>query len=235
MKDLFGKALLDYYYGNYTEDIITETSISEEDVLPLSYLFRDYNQMPKIEQKALDCAIGSVLDVGAGAGSHALYLQNTRLLDVTAIDISKGAIEVCKLRGITKTKLSDLKDFSEGTFDTILILMNGSGIFGRLKNVPALLLHLKSLLNKNGKIFVDSSDIIYMFDDDPDGGKWVPGHRYYGELEFKLSYKNETEAAFSWLYIDFNTLKNVANSCGLQCELIIEGEHYDYLACLFIE
>ena len=73
--DLFGKAILDYQLGNYTEDIITETSISEEDILPLPYLFRNYDEMPKIEQKALQMAKGKVLDVGCGSGSHSLYLH----------------------------------------------------------------------------------------------------------------------------------------------------------------
>ena len=55
-KDLFGIALLDYHNGKYTEDIITWTSISDEDILPLPYLFRDFNEMPKLEQEALKLA-----------------------------------------------------------------------------------------------------------------------------------------------------------------------------------
>ena len=48
MKDILGKALLDYFHGNYTEDILTETNISDEDALPLPYLFRNYDEMPLI-------------------------------------------------------------------------------------------------------------------------------------------------------------------------------------------
>jgi len=107
MKDLFGKALLDYQNGNYTEDLITSTSISDEDELPLSYLFRSFNDMPKLEQKALQLAKGSILDVGCGSGSHSLYLQN-KGLKVKAIDISKGAVEVAKLRGVQNTEVKDL-------------------------------------------------------------------------------------------------------------------------------
>ena len=46
MKDVFGTAILDYQQGNYTEDLVTSTSISEEDVLPLPYLFRNFSEMP---------------------------------------------------------------------------------------------------------------------------------------------------------------------------------------------
>lgn len=232
MKDLFGKAILDYQQGNYTEDLVTATSISEEDSLPLPYLFRSYVEMPKLEQTALQLSKGTVLDVGCGAGSHSLYLQNERNIDITAIDVSKGAIEACKLRGISKAIQTDVLNFS-GKFDTILLLMNGAGMCGKLKNIASFLLHLKSLLNDGGQILVDSSDIIYMFDEDQDGGKWIPSETdYYGELLYYVSYKNEHEEPFHWLYIDYNTLQNAAHACGLQCELVLEGEHYDYLAKL---
>lgn len=230
MKDVFGKAILDYQQGKYTEDIITATSISEEDTLPLPYLFRDFSEMPAIEQKALQLAKGKVLDVGCGAGSHSLYLQNEKNLDVTAIDISEGAIEASKNRGIKKAFCTNVLEF-EGTFDTILLLMNGAGMCGKLKHISTFLQHLKTLLAPNGQILVDSSDIIYMFDEDEDGGKWIPDNvDYYGELEFHVSYLGEKEVPFDWLYIDYNTLQNAAIANGFNCELVLEGEHYDYLA-----
>ena len=102
MKDLFGQAILDYQQGQYTEDIKTETTISEEDVLPLPYLFRSFEQMPALEQKALQMAKGKVLEVGCGAGSHGLYLQNERKLEVHSIDLSPKAIEACQLRTTQK-------------------------------------------------------------------------------------------------------------------------------------
>jgi SAM-dependent methyltransferase len=231
MKDLFGKAILDFQSNNAPENLITETSISEADEMSVAYLFRTYNEMPKIEQKALQLCKGKVLDVGCGAGSHSLYLQNERKLDVTAIDISKNAIETCKLRGLNKVKVANIIDLdSENRFDTIVLLMNGTGIFGTLKESKKYLLKLKSLLNENGQILIDSSDIIYMFDQDEDGAYEIPANGYYGEIEFTISYKNETEKAFPWLYLDYNTLQNVALDCGLQCELIVKGEHFDYLA-----
>lgn len=233
MKDLFGKAILDYQTNNKPENIITETSISEEDEMDVRYLFRDYNEMPKIEQKALQLSKGRVLDVGCGAGSHSLTLQNDRNLDVTSIDISEKAIEACKLRGLKKAKVQDVMTLENEKYDTIIALMNGTGIFGTLKDTPKFLRKLKSLLNPGGQILIDSSDIIYMFDDDEDGGKWIPSNGYYGELTFTISYKNETETPFPWLYIDYNTLQNTAHARGLRCELLLEGEHYDYLARLF--
>lgn len=235
MKDLFGQAIHDYHFNNAPENLITETNISEKDEMDVSYLFRDFENMPKIEQKAITMSYGKVLDIGAGAGSHSLLLQNNFKLDVKAIDISKKAIATCNARGIEQTEVQNLLDCEEKeTYDTILLLMNGTGIFGTLNEAPKYLNKLKKLLNKKGQILIDSSDIIYMFDEDEDGGKWIPGTGYYGELRFKISYKNETEDEFPWLYLDFNTLQNIANANGFNCQLIEEGEHYDYLAQLTI-
>lgn len=238
MKDLFGKAILDFQTNNSPEDLITETSISDEDQMSVAYLFRSYNEMPKLEQKALQLAKGKILDVGCGAGSHSLYLQNERNLDVHSIDISKNAIEACQLRGLKNAQVQNVLEINadnpENKFDTILLLMNGTGIFGKLKETTRFLQKLKSLLSPNGQILIDSSDIIYMFDNDEDGEKWIPSNGYYGELTFKIRYKNEKEEEFPWLYLDYYTLQNAAIANGLRSDLILEGEHYDYLAKLSI-
>ncbi|WP_053977387.1 class I SAM-dependent methyltransferase [Mangrovimonas xylaniphaga] len=230
MKDLFGQALLDYHQGNYTEDLKTSTNISEEDELPLPYLFRSYKDMPKLEQKALQLAKGKVLDVGCGAGSHSLYLQE-KGLKVKAIDISEGAVTVAKDRGVINAEVLPVLEEAQ-TFDTILLLMNGTGIFQELSQVATYLNHLKSLLNPNGQILIDSSDIKYMYEDE-DGGLWIDTNaNYYGELDYFLSYKGEEELPMKWLYLDFNTLYTACTSVGLKCELVKEGAHFDYLARL---
>lgn len=234
MKDLFGKAILDYQTQNNPENIITSTSISEEDEMEVGYLFRGFDKMPAIEKKALQLAKGKILDVGCGAGSHSLYLQNERNIDVHAIDISKNAIQACSLRGLRNVQAIDILDLENEKYDTILLLMNGTGIFQTLKKTTIYLQKLKNLLNPNGQILIDSSDIIYMFDEDDDGGKWIPSDNYYGELTFNLQYKKETETPFPWLYMDYNTLQNAAQANGLQCQLLLEGDHFDYLAKLSI-
>lgn len=231
MKDLFGQAILDYQTNNHPESLITETNISEADEMAVNYLFRSFGQMPKIEQKALQLCKGKVLDVGCGAGSHSLYLQE-KGFEVTSIDISANAIKACQLRGLQNAQVKDILEMDE-KFDTILLLMNGTGIFGKLSETSRYLQKLKSLLNYGGQILIDSSDIIYMFDQDDDGSYSVPADGYYGELEFTVSYKGQTEVPFPWLYLDYNTLQNAAHANGLQCELVLEGEHFDYLARIF--
>lgn len=232
MKDLFGQAILDYQNDNYTEDIITSTSISDEDVLPVPYLFRSYAEMPKLEQKALDLAYGKVLDVGCGAGSHSLYLQDQKGLKVKAIDISKGAIKACKKRGVKKAKVQDILDVTK-QYDTILLLMNGTGVFQELNQVTKYLAHLKSLLKPNGQILIDSSDIVYMYENEEGDFDLDDNPNYYGELEYYVSYKGQKEEPFNMLYMDFKLLKNACEALGLKCEMLAEGEHYDYLAKIY--
>lgn len=231
MKDIFGKALLDYQNGNYSEDIITCTNISDEDALPLPYLFRGYSEMPKLEQKALQLAEGQTLDVGCGSGSHALWLQE-KGIKVKAIDNSEGAVEVAMKRGVLNVELKPLLEETE-SFDTILLLMNGTGIFQELSEVSHYLKHLKSLLNPDGQILIDSSDISYMYEDE-DGGMWLDLNQGYpGELDYFLSYKGEKEVPMKWLYLDFETLKTACLTVGLKCKKVMDGEHFDYLARIF--
>ena len=235
MKDLFGQAIFDYQTNNSPENLITETTISEEDEMSVEYLFRDLAAMPVIEQRALALTKGKTLDVGAGAGSHSLYLQNKRNIDITAIDISPKAVETCQLRGIRNAYVADIMTLESQKYDTILLLMNGTGIFETLKKTPLFLKKLQSLLNPNGQILLDSSDIIYMFDQDEDGAYSIPANGYYGELEFTIRYKGKSEDPFPWLYLDYNTLQNIAIDNNLQCELVTQGDHYDYLARLTLK
>ena len=234
MKDLMGRAIWDYYYQENSEDLQTETSISELDDLPVSYLFRDYQEMNALEKKALDLSFDKVLDVGSGAGSHSLYLQNERKLEVTALDISPKSIEVCKARGVKNAICEDLLQFSEKDFDTILLLMNGTGIFQSLEHIDQYLQKLKSLVAENGQILIDSTDILYMYDQDEDGGVLVPATGYYGELDYYLHYKGESELPMKWLYLDFDTLENAAIANGFKIQKIEQLED-SYLAQLTLK
>lgn len=228
--DIFGQAISDYYHNNDPEDIRTETNISDEDLLPTSYLFRDFEEMPVIEQKAMRLSHGKVLDVGCAAGSHGLYLQN-KGLEVHAIDISPKAIEISELRGLQNAHVASLLDWQKTKYDTILLMMNGTGIFETFERIPKYLNHLKELLAPNGQILIDSSDIKYMYDKDELDALYM-FKVYYGELEFTTHYKDLTSDPFPWLYLDAKTFKKISNMNGYSFEVLHEGEHHDYLAKL---
>ena len=229
MIDVLGNAIYDYYFKKNKNPLITWTSYTKKEMLDCKYFFRKYDQMPLIEKTALDLSKGKILDVGCGAGCHSLYLQDFKKQNITSIDISKKCIEVSKVLGLKKTINQSFFKHKNNKYDTILFLMNGAGICGTLDRLELLLNHSAKLLNDSGQLLIDSSDLIYLFDKDSDGGVWVSGDKYYGELEYYLSYENQEEN-FPWLYVDYKKLEEIAFKNKLQCEKIISGENYDYLA-----
>lgn len=229
--DVFGKAISAYFHDQDETDIIVHSPDFDDDTIPVPLLFRTYKEMPLLEKEALKKTKGKVLDVGCGAGSHTLYLQQEKKLEVTGIDISTGAIEICKLRGCKNVRVQDYFELENEKYHTLLFLMNGTGIIEKLANLDYFFDHSRKLLEKDGQILIDSSDLSYLLDPDEDGGIWVdPEQGYYGELEFSISYKNETSPTFNWLYIDFSSLELAAAKNGFSCELIKKGKHFDYLA-----
>ena len=190
--------------------------------------------MPLLERTALQLANGSILDVGAGSGCHAIALQEMGK-EVCAIDISPLSVEVMKQRGVTNARLINLFDEQfVDTFDTILMLMNGSGIIGRLENMPAFFRRMKMLLRPGGCILMDSSDLRYLFEDEDGSFEIDLAGDYYGEIDFQMQYKDIKGDSFDWLYIDFQTLSLYAAEYGFKAELVKEGKHYDYLAKLIM-
>jgi SAM-dependent methyltransferase len=186
--------------------------------------------MPEIEKVALDLCKGKVLDIGAGSGTHSVVLQKKKF-DVTALDLSPLSCEIMLKRGIFNVVNQDIFSYKEAGFDTMLLLMNGIGIAGTLDGLDKMLLHLKTLLKKGGKIFLESTDIMYMFLQD-DGSVLIDlNGDYYGELTYEISYNNHT-STFPWLYVDYTTLETHAIALGYNCTQIITDEDASYLACL---
>ena len=228
-----GAAILDYQTKGKAGKLSILSSMFEEDEMPVKHLFRNLEEMPILEQKALSLAKGKVLDVGAGAGCHALALQ-AQSIAVKAIDISPLSCEAMELRGVMDAECINLFDeHLETGFDTILLLMNGTGIAGKIENLPVLFNRLKALLNKGGQILIDSSDIKYIYENEDGSFDINLNAAYYGEVDYQMVYKDVKGDSFDWLYVDFPLLKSIAESCGLHGELIAEGEHYDYLARFF--
>ena len=227
-----GTAISDYFNHRRADRLRVFSSQFEEDVIPVKELFRNIQSMPVLERTALQMATGRILDVGAGSGCHALALQEMGK-EVCAIDISPLSVEVMKQRGVNDVRLTNLFDgtFTE-TFDSVLMLMNGSGIIGKLSNMPDFFRRMKCILRPGGCIWMDSSDLRYLFEEE-DGSIVIDlAGDYYGEIDFQMQYKDVKGEPFDWLYVDFQTLSLYAAECGFKAELVKEGKHYDYLAKL---
>lgn len=230
--DPMGAAIRDFYETGKAARLRVFATGFDEDELPVATLFRKEDDMPMLEKQALSLCKGHVLDVGAGAGCHSLALQ-AKGMQVTAIDISPNSVEVMRQRGVKVALESDLYDECfMGQYDTVLMLMNGSGIIGRLEGMSKFFHRMKQLLAPEGFILMDSSDLRYIFENE-DGSLDIDlNDGYYGEMNYRMQYKGIKGEPFDWLYVDFSTLSYYAEQNGFVAKLVAEGEHYDYLVRL---
>ena len=150
-------------------------------------------------------------------------------------DISPLSVDVMRRRGVRQAWEADVFDEAfAGCYDTVLMLMNGSGIIGRLERMPLFFRRMKQLLAPGGCVLLDSSDLRYIYEDE-DGAMDIDLNAgYYGELDFRMQYKRVKGAPFPWLYVDFDTLAYYAQENGFRAERLQDGEHYDYLARLSV-
>ena len=174
---------------------------------------------------------GDILDVGAGSGCHSLALKGLGKRSV-AVDISPLSVQVMKERGLDARLVNFYDPSFTETFDTILMLMNGTGIIGNLDNIRNFFARVKQLLKPGGCLLIDSSDLRYLFEEE-DGSIMIDlADDYYGQVDFQMQYKEDLGESFDWLYLDFNTLAYYAEENGFKAEVLAEGEYYDYLAKL---
>lgn len=229
--DAMGAAIMDYHRNGKADVLRVFSSQFEEDEIPVEDLFREYDDMPELERLALELAEGDILDVGAGSGCHSLALQKMGMHPV-AIDISPLSVEVMKERGVDARQINLYDESFAERFDTVLMLMNGTGIIGTLDNMPVFFERMRQLLKPDGSVLIDSSDLRYLFEEE-DGSLMIDlADDYYGLLDYQMQYKDVMGEPFDWLYVDFETLAFYAEENGFTAELLAEGEHYDYLARL---
>ena len=231
-KDPMGRAIADYYAKGKAAKLRVFSSQFDEDEIPVKHLFRTYDGMSPIEQTALQLAQGKILDCGAGSGCHALALQDMGK-EVSAIDISPLSVEVMEKRGVKSVQQADLFNLAAvQEYDTVLMLMNGSGIIGKVDNMEKFFTKMKQILKPGGVVYMDSSDLKYLFENEDGSFAIDLAGDYYGQVDFRMQYKQIKGDTFDWLYIDFQTLSLYASQYDFKAELVQEGEHYDYLAAL---
>ena len=227
--DPMGAAIMDYHKNGKADTLVVRSSMFDDDEIPVSDLFRSFDDMPELEKIALDMACGRILDVGAGSGCHSLALMKMGK-DVSAIDISPLSVQVMLERGVHARQVNFYDPAFDERFNTVLMLMNGTGIIGNLDNIGRFFERLKTILAPGGIVLIDSSDLRYLYEEE-DGSLMIDlAGDYYGQLDYQMQYKGVVGEPFDWLYLDFNTLAYYAEEYGFSTELVAEGEHYDYLA-----
>lgn len=224
--DLPGKAIWDFHQRKCVEPLFVHDEFGPRTEMPIEVYFREDEDMPELEQIAFKNCQGKILDIGAGAGAHALVLQE-KGLEVYALEISPLSCATMRERGVHHVIEQDIFQYHPKIkYDTLLLLMNGIGLCGSIEKLRKFLHHAQSLISPNGQLLFDSCDIAYMYEE-----REKP-IRYYGEARCKYSYGNVSTGWFQWLYIDRNTLSRIAKEEGWHCDILAEDENDQYLANL---
>jgi SAM-dependent methyltransferase len=229
MKDVLGQALSDYHHGLPAAKLWINNKYGPREEMLVSIYFRKAEEIPELEWIALQRCHGKILDIGAGAGSHALALVQMGH-DITALDSSPLAVGVMKERGVEKIICQDFFELNIGSFDTLLLMMNGIGLAGTLSGLRLFLAHARKLIRPGGQLLFDSSDIAYMYE-----GEIPEMEDYYGEILYQYEYKRQKSDWFRWLFIDRNTLTETARSEGWSTELLFEDDYDQYLVSLRVQ
>ncbi len=227
------RALRDYFAGDSDASLILHSSLGEHEEIPVAVFFRGPDDLFSFEHAALDLCRGRVLDVGAGTGVHTLYLQD-RGFDVCAIDVLPDAVEIMRRRGARDARLADIREFEAGPFDTILMMMNGTGILGTLEGLDLFLQDVPRLMSPDAQILVDSGPGRVSGEPD-EAAVEVPLQEdgaYYGEAWIELEYNGERGPPFRELYIDSATLATHAAAADFDCEFVFWDELGGYVARL---
>ncbi len=234
MTDTFGNGLRNYLNGDLTPFTIRRDDgfVDKHDV---GVYFADYSEWQDFEKETLKHAQGRVLDIGAGAGRHTLYLQK-KGFEVHAIDISPGAIEVMKQRGVKNVHLMDFRklDFPENYFDSILIVFNYSALAYATEGTKEFLKTLYRLSTPKGRIITTIRDP-YQTD--------IPEHLAYqernkkagklaGQIKIRIEYKDEIGDWFELLMISSQELEALITETGWRILKIVEGKGENYGAVL---
>jgi SAM-dependent methyltransferase len=235
-QDAYGREIYDYYKTGISPGEIVERDDGYFDVSdgPGVY-FSDYDKWPSYERKAMRYARGKVLDIGSGAGRHALYLQG-KGLEVVAIDNSPLAVEVCRLRGVRDARVLALNGISAGlgVFDTVLMMCNNFGLFGSYEGARRLLRRLAKVTSDKGRVIAASADT-YKTE--------APEHRSYhnfnrgrgrmaGQLRLRVRYKKMATPWFDYLLVSKEELEDIVAGTGWQVSRCLDSGGPRYIAII---
>ena len=220
--DPLGKALIAFWKGDKSAEIIQEHRSGRKKTVQVSLFFRTTENFYPTEDVFSYCK-GRILVVGAGTGVHALELERQGY-EVTAVEVNPQAVQIMKERGVKDVRCCDFFEFSGEKYDTILMLGHNIGICGTVGGINGLLERCNLLLVPGGQLLVNSIDESVSSD-----GK---NHEYPGEQEFRLSYEGTFGPWMRWLHIDFETLAKKARECGWAVERLVETKECEFLARL---
>ncbi len=229
--DLFGRVLMESHQGRSNQYFIRRDDNCLDRDSTARY-FSSWEQFPEHQRCLLKHARGQVLDFGAGAGQHALALQQ-RGLAVTAIDISPRAVEVCRARGVQDVRLMDgmALDLPDASIDTILFLGNNLGIAGTPEGLFGLLSRLRAIVRPGGQILAELTDYTNTHNATHlRYHQWnVARGRYPGSIGMRVEYDDHCGPWFDWLLPKLSDFRRIATETDwkvARCVQVTAGVSY---------
>ncbi len=234
-EDAFGHLLLDYLSGRQGDAFLDRDDGQTGPAMGPEWFFAEPEAWPDAERAVFGHVHGRVLDIGAGAGRHSLEAQR-RGSEVVAIDVSPGAVEVCRRRGVEDVRLLPLAaaDESLGIFDTVLMMCGNFGLVGDAEAAAASLRVLHALTSPGGRIVLDSVDP-YVDCDSADVAYQARNRsqgRMPGIVTIRLRYGTRATPWDDLLLLSPAELELLVEEAGWRLVQLLEGEPPDYYAVL---
>jgi len=239
--DAFGKHILAQYKALTNGEPVTAEIVERDD----NYIdfgsisrmyFSEYDEWGKTEQKTIDVAKGRVLDIGCGAGRHSIYLQE-KGLDITGIDNSPGAIEVCNLRGLKKAvnySIGEIEKFEPDSFETILMLGNNFGLFGGPNRAKELLKKMHRITTSEAQIIVGTLNP-YMTDDEAHlkyQKRNAKLGRMTGQIRLRVRYGIHLGEWFDYLFVSPEEMEAILEDTDWRLKKFFGKEDVRYFAVI---
>ena len=234
-EDAFGRLLLDHLAGEADPLILELDDGRAGPALTADVFFAEHREWPAEEKQVFEFVRGRVLDVGCGAGRHSLE-EERRGLDVVAIDISPGAVEVCRRRGVRDVRLLPLAavDARLGIFDTVLMMCGNFGLVGTAEDALLVLRTLHGMTTPGARIVLDSIDPHY--ENDPAELAYQERNRargrFPGQVTMRLRYRESATPWYELLNLSAQELEELGAEAGWQLAHIVEAEAPEYYAVL---
>jgi SAM-dependent methyltransferase len=233
-QDAFGRAVYQEFHGHPAiatlerEDGYVDWDPAAEYLLP-------YRAWRPSQRAALRAARGRVLDVGCGAGRHAVALQ-ARGHDVLGIDVSPLAIRTARERGLRRARAVALVDFRAppASFDTIALLGNNFGLLANARRARVLLRRFRRWTSPRGRILAESNDVYRTRD---------AAHLRYqarnrargrmsGQIRMRYRFRDLASPWFDYLMVSPREMREIARGTGWRVHRLFRSGGSTYVALL---
>jgi SAM-dependent methyltransferase len=189
----------------------------------------------ELDRVAFRTLRGRVLDVGCGAGRVALAWQD-RGGEVVAIDVSPGAVQVCRERGVRDARLASITEVGrdDGPFDSVALFGNNLGLLENRRRGVWLLRRFRGLMAPGGRIVATTRDV-YRTED--------PLHLAYqarnrergrmsGQIRLRVRFRHHATPWFDYLFASLDEVRSIAAEAGWAVRDVVHGEQPEYAVVL---